>query len=51
MPKQYRNISIPKELYDKLGVLVETKQAGYVSVSDAAKDAVRELLRKYNLLP
>lgn len=51
MPKQYRNVSLPEELYDKLETLVESKQAGYVSVSDAVKDAVRELLRKHNLLP
>jgi Arc/MetJ-type ribon-helix-helix transcriptional regulator len=49
--KQYRNVSIPKELYDKLENLVDSKQAGYVSVSDAVKDAVRELLRKHQLLP
>lgn len=51
MPKQYRNVSLPEELYAKLETLVESKQAGYVSVSDAVKDAVRELLRKHNLLP
>ena len=51
MPKQYKNVSLPKELYDKLETLVESKQAGYVSVSDAVKDAVRELLRKHKLLP
>jgi Arc/MetJ-type ribon-helix-helix transcriptional regulator len=51
MPKQYRNVSIPEELYVKLETLVDSKQAGYVSVSDAVKDAVRELLRKHDLLP
>ena len=51
MPKQYKNVSLPQELYNKLETLVETKQAGYVSVSDAVKDAVRELLRKHQLLP
>ncbi len=51
MPKQYRNISIPEEIYAKLETLVDSKQAGYVSVSDAVKDAVRELLRKHALLP
>jgi Arc/MetJ-type ribon-helix-helix transcriptional regulator len=51
MPKRYRNVSIPVELYEKLEKLVESKQAGYVSVSDAVKDAVRELLRKNKLLP
>jgi Arc/MetJ-type ribon-helix-helix transcriptional regulator len=51
MPKQYRNISLPEELYDKLENLVDSQEAGYVSVSDAVKDAVRELLRKHALLP
>jgi Arc/MetJ-type ribon-helix-helix transcriptional regulator len=51
MPKKYRNVSLPEELYDKLEKLVESKEAGYVSVSDAVKDAVRELLRKHKLLP
>jgi Arc/MetJ-type ribon-helix-helix transcriptional regulator len=47
MPQKYRNVSLPEELYTKLETLVENKQAGYVSVSDA----VRELLRKHQLLP
>lgn len=51
MPKQYRNVSLPKELYDKLENLVESKEGGYVSVSEAVKDAVRGLLRKHKLLP
>ena len=51
MPKRYRNVSIPIELYEKLERLIATKEAGYVSVSDAVKDAVRELLRKNKLLP
>lgn len=51
MTKRYKNVSIPVELYERLEKLVETKQCGYVSVSDAVKDAVRELLRKNNLLP
>jgi len=51
MPKRYRNVSIPVELYEKLERLVATEGSGYVSVSDAAKDAIRELLRKNNLLP
>jgi Arc/MetJ-type ribon-helix-helix transcriptional regulator len=51
MPKRYKNVSIPVELYEKIEKLVEAKQSGYVSVSDAVKDAVRELLRKNNLLP
>jgi Arc/MetJ-type ribon-helix-helix transcriptional regulator len=51
MPKRYKNVSIPIELYEKLEKLVESKECGYVSVSDAVKDAVRELLRKNKLLP
>ena len=51
MVKRYRNVSVPEELYQKLEKLVETKESGYVSVSDAVKDAVRELLRKHHLLP
>jgi len=51
MPKKYKNVSLPQELYDKLETLVESKQVGYVSVSDAVKDAVRELLRRHELLP
>jgi Arc/MetJ-type ribon-helix-helix transcriptional regulator len=51
MPKRYKNVSIPVELHEKLEKLVESKQAGYVSVSDAVKDALRELLRKNKLLP
>jgi Arc/MetJ-type ribon-helix-helix transcriptional regulator len=51
MPKRYKNVSIPIELHEKLEKLVETKESGYVSVSDAVKDAVRELLRKNKLLP
>lgn len=51
MPKRYKNVSIPIELYKKIEKLVETKEAGYVSVSDAVKDAIRELLRKNKLLP
>ncbi len=51
MVKRYRNVSIPEELYVKLNELVSTRKAGYVSVSDAVKDAVRELLRKNKLMP
>ncbi len=51
MPKKYKNVSLPQELYCKLEILVESKEVGYVSVSDAVKDAVRELLRKHKLLP
>jgi Arc/MetJ-type ribon-helix-helix transcriptional regulator len=51
MPKRCKNVSIPVELHEKLEKLVESKQAGYVSVSDAVKDALRELLRKNKLLP
>ena len=51
MPKRYRNVSIPVELYEKIEKLVATKGSGYVSVSDAVKDAIRELLRKNKLLP
>lgn len=51
MPKRYKNVSIPIELYEKIEKLVETKQCGYVSVSDAVKDAIRELLRKNKLIP
>lgn len=51
MVKRYRNVSLPEELYLKLEKLVESEKAGYVSVSDAVKDSVRELLRKHELLP
>ena len=51
MVKRYRNVSIPEELYVELERLVKSNKAGYVSVSDAVKDAVRELLRKHKLLP
>jgi len=51
MPKRYKNVSIPLELYEKLEKLVQTKESGYVSVSDAVKDAIRELLRKNKILP
>jgi Arc/MetJ-type ribon-helix-helix transcriptional regulator len=51
MVKRYRNVSMPEELYLKLEKLVESEKAGYVSVSDAVKDSVRELLRKHGLLP
>jgi Arc/MetJ-type ribon-helix-helix transcriptional regulator len=51
MPKKYKNISLPQELYDKLEELVESKEAGYVSISDAVKDAVRDLLKRHKLLP
>ena len=51
MVKRYRNVSIPEELYLRLEKLVKSNTSGYVSVSDAVKDAVRELLRKNELLP
>lgn len=51
MVKRYRNVNIPEELYLRLEKLVESEKAGYVSVSDAVKDSVRELLRKHKLLP
>ncbi|XHH08726.1 MAG: ribbon-helix-helix domain-containing protein [Candidatus Bathyarchaeia archaeon] len=51
MPKKYKNISLPQELYDKLEELVKTKDSGYVSVSDAVKDAVRDLLKRHKLIP
>jgi Arc/MetJ-type ribon-helix-helix transcriptional regulator len=51
MRKKYRNISVPEELYRKLEELVKSRRGGYVSVSDVVKDAIRELLRKYKLLP
>ena len=51
MVKRYRNVSIPDELYQKVEELVQSRKSGYVSVSDAVKDAVRELLRKNRLMP
>lgn len=51
MVKRYRNVSIPEELYLELEKLVKSNKAGYVSVSDAVKDCVRELLRKHKMLP
>lgn len=51
MTKRYRNVSIPDELYEKLEKLAKSEKSGYVSVSDAVKDAIRELLRKYQMLP
>ena len=51
MTKRYRNVSIPEDLYEKVEKLVKSEKSGYVSVSDAVKDAVRELLRKYKMLP
>jgi Arc/MetJ-type ribon-helix-helix transcriptional regulator len=51
MVNRYRNVSIPEELYLRLEKLVKSNKSGYVSVSDAVKDAVRELLRKNQLLP
>ncbi len=51
MVKRYKNVSLPEELYLKLEELVKSDKSGYVSVSDAVKDAVRELLRKHKLLP
>ncbi len=51
MPKRYKNVSIPEELYNKLGELVKSGKGGYVGVSDAVKDAIRQLLRKYMIMP
>jgi hypothetical protein len=51
MVKRYRNVSIPQELYEKVEELVQSRKSGYVSVSDAVKDAIRDLLRKNKLLP
>jgi len=51
MPKRYKNVSIPEELYNKLEELAKSGKTGYVSVSDAVKDAIRELLRKHKMLP
>jgi Arc/MetJ-type ribon-helix-helix transcriptional regulator len=51
MVKRYRNVSIPQELYEKVEELVQSQKSGYVSVSDAVKDAIRDLLRKNKLLP
>lgn len=51
MVKRYRNVSLPEELYEKMEELVQARKSGYVSVSDAVKDAVRELLRKNKMLP
>lgn len=48
MTKRYKNVSIPEELYEKLDELVKSKKVGYVSVSDAVKDAIRELLKNIN---
>jgi Arc/MetJ-type ribon-helix-helix transcriptional regulator len=50
MATKYRNVSIPADLYEKLQELVKSGK-GYVSVSDCVKDAIRDTLRKYNLLP
>ena len=49
--KRYRNVSLPEELYEMMEELVKSKRGGYVSVSEAVKDAIRELLRKYEVLP
>ncbi len=51
MVSRYRSVSIPEELYLRLEKLVNANESGYVSVSDTVKDAVRELLRKNDLLP
>ena len=51
MVKRYLSVSIPEDLYVKLEKLVESEKAGHVSVSDAVKDASRELPRKHKLLP
>ncbi len=51
MVKRYRNVSLPEELYEKTEELVKSRRSGYVSVSDAVKDAVRELLRKNKMIP
>ena len=51
MTKRYRNVSLPEELYEMIEELVKSNKGGYVSVSEAVKDAVRELLRKYEVLP
>jgi len=47
MTSEYKNVSIPQFLNGKLEKLVATEESGYVRVSDAVKDAVRELLRKH----
>jgi Arc/MetJ-type ribon-helix-helix transcriptional regulator len=51
MVKRYRNVSLPEELYERAEELVQSRKSGYVSVSDAVKDAVREMLRKNKMLP
>jgi Arc/MetJ-type ribon-helix-helix transcriptional regulator len=51
MATKYKNVSIPADLYDKLVELWKSGKAGYVSVSDCTKDAIRELLRKHKMLP
>jgi Arc/MetJ-type ribon-helix-helix transcriptional regulator len=49
--KKIQKRKYTRRIAQKLEKLVESKQAGYVSVSDAVKDAIRELLRKNKLLP
>jgi len=44
--KGYRNLSIPEQLYLELERFVKESKGRYVSVAEAAREAIREFLEK-----
>lgn len=45
--KGYRNLSIPEQLFVELEEFVEKSRGRYVSVAEAAREAIREFLEKH----
>jgi Arc/MetJ-type ribon-helix-helix transcriptional regulator len=44
--KGYRNLSVPDALIKELEAFVEKSNGRYVSVAEAAREAIREFLEK-----
>jgi Arc/MetJ-type ribon-helix-helix transcriptional regulator len=44
--KQYRNISVPESLYQKMKERVETGDEGYSSIAEYVREAIRTKLEK-----
>jgi len=45
--KGYRNLSIPEQLFVELEDFVKKSKGRYVSVAEAAREAIREFLEKH----
>ncbi len=50
MPDDYITISIPKKLIEKIDNVINSKEYGYTSRPEFAKEAIREKLKSLGML-